>query len=212
LRHLVLRAAVWPDNSHSDESATCYEGLVKPRLRGPPLAEGQMRTLLLLRHAKSSWENAGLADLERPLAPRGRRTAPLVARRMVEKGWVPDLVLCSQALRVRQTWQLMAPLLGEAIPCKTLRSLYPGAPSRLLMTLQRTADEVGTLLLIGHNPGLGVLAVDLCGSGPDQALARMSAKFPTAGLAVIRFDALRWTDLASGGGRLEAFVRPKDVT
>jgi phosphohistidine phosphatase len=130
---------------------------------------------------------------------------------MVEKGWVPDLVLCSPALRVRQTWQLLAPLLGEAIPCKTLRSLYPGAPSRLLTTLQGAADEVGTLLLIGHNPGLGALAVDLCGSGPDQALASMSAKFPTTGLAVIRFDAPGWSDLACGGGRLEAFIRPKDL-
>ena len=134
-----------------------------------------------------------------------------MARQMVKKGWVPDLVLCSQALRVRQTWQLMAPLLGEEIPCKTLRTLYPGAPSRLLMTLHRTADAARTLLLIGHNPGLGVLAVDLCGSGSDQALASMSAKFPTAGLAVIGFDALRWSDVASGGGRLEAFVRPKDL-
>ena len=171
-----------------------------------------MRTLLLLRHAKSSWENAGLADVDRPLAPRGRRVAPLMARRMVEQGWVPDLVLCSQALRVRQTWQLMAPLLGEAIPCKTLRSLYPGAPSRLLMALHRAPPEAGTLLLIGHNPGLEMLATDLCGRGSEQALARMSAKFPTAGLAVIRFDGDDWSDLASGGGRLEAFVRPKDVT
>jgi phosphohistidine phosphatase len=170
-----------------------------------------MRTLLLLRHAKSSWQNAGLADLDRPLAPRGRRTAPLMARQMVEKGWVPDLVLCSQALRVRETWQLMAPLLGAKIPCKILRTLYPGAPSRLLMSIHRAADEARTLLLIGHNPGLAALATDLCGSGPDKALAQLRAKFPTGALAVIGFDIERWSDLASGGGRLEAFVRPKDL-
>jgi phosphohistidine phosphatase len=170
-----------------------------------------MRTLLLLRHSKSSWQNAGLADLDRPLAPRGRRTAPLMARQMVEKGWVPDLVLCSQALRVRETWQLMAPLLGAKIPCKILRTLYPGAPSRLLMSIHRAADEARTLLLIGHNPGLAALATDLCGSGPDKALAQLRAKFPTGALAVIGFDIERWSDLASGGGRLEAFVRPKDL-
>jgi len=135
-----------------------------------------------------------------------------MAKRMVKNGWVPDLVLCSQALRVRQTWQLMAPQVGEEIPCKILRTLYPGARSRLLTTLHRAADKARTLLLIGHNPGLGELAVDLCGSGSDQALARMSAKFPTAGLAVICFDVGHWSDLASGGGRLEAFIRPKDVT
>jgi phosphohistidine phosphatase len=170
-----------------------------------------MRTLLLLRHAKSSWENPGVADLERPLAPRGRQSAPLMARRMVKKGWVPDLVLCSQAKRVRETWQLMAPVLGEKIPCKTLRTLYPGTPSRLLMALHRAPAEAGTLLLIGHNPGLGALATDLCGSGPEEALARMSVKFPTAGLAVIGFEIEDWSDLASGGGRLLDFVRPKDL-
>jgi phosphohistidine phosphatase len=113
---------------------------------------------------------------------------------------------------VRETWQLMAPLLGAKIPCKILRTLYPGAPSRLLMTLHRTADEVGTVLLIGHNPGLAALAADLCASGPDKALAQMSAKFPTSALAVIGFEIKRWSDLASGSGRLEAFVRPKDLT
>lgn len=170
-----------------------------------------MRRLLLLRHAKSSWDTAGLADLDRPLAPRGRRTAPLVAQLMVKRRWVPDLVLCSQAERVRETWQLMAPLLGEQIPAKTLRTIYPGAPSRLLMTLHRAPDEARTLLLIGHNPGLGALAASLCGAGSKKALETMRTKFPTAGLAVIDFDLEHWSDLAGGAGRLEAFVRPKNL-
>jgi phosphohistidine phosphatase len=170
-----------------------------------------MRRLLLLRHAKSSWDTPGLADLERPLAPRGRRTAPLVAELMAKRRWVPDLVLCSQAARVRETWGLMAPLLGEKIPTKTLRTIYPGAPSRLLMTLRRAPDQAKTVLLIGHNPGLGALATSLCGAGSKKAREKMSTKFPTAGLAVVDFDVDRWSDVASGGGRLEAFVRPKDL-
>jgi phosphohistidine phosphatase len=170
-----------------------------------------MRRLLLLRHAKSSWDTPGLADLERPLAPRGRRTAPLVAQLMVKRRWVPDVVLCSQAERVRETWQLMAALLGEQIPVKTLRTIYPGAPSRLLMTLRRAPDEAKTLLLIGHNPGLGALATSLCGAGSKKTLEKMSAKFPTAGLAVIDFDVEHWSEVAAGAGRLEAFVRPKDL-
>jgi phosphohistidine phosphatase len=170
-----------------------------------------MRRLLLLRHAKSSWDTPGLADLDRPLAPRGRQTAPLMAQLMAKRRWVPDLVLCSQAERVRETWQLMAPLLGEQIASKTLRTIYPGAPSRLLMTLRRAPDEARTLLLIGHNPGLGAFATSLCGGGSKKALAKMSTKFPTAGLAVIDFDADRWSEVAGGAGRLEAFVRPKDL-
>jgi phosphohistidine phosphatase len=170
-----------------------------------------MRRLLLLRHAKSSWDTPGLADLDRPLAPRGRQTAPQMARLMAKRRWVPDLVLCSQAERVRETWQLMAPLFGGQIAAKTLRTIYPGAPSRLLMTLRRAPDEAKTLLLIGHNPGLGSLAVSLCGAGSKKALERMSAKFPTAGLAVIDFDAGHWSEVAAGAGRLEAFIRPKDL-
>jgi phosphohistidine phosphatase len=170
-----------------------------------------MRTLLLMRHAKSSWERPDLADLDRPLAPRGRESAPLIARYIKQSRWQPDLVLCSPAARVRETWQLMAPVLGGTVACKTLRTIYPGAPSRLLETLQRAADEVATLMLIGHNPGLGHLASDLCGRGPKQALERIRGKFPTAALAVIEFDIDHWDQLAPGAGRLRAFVRPKDL-
>lgn len=171
-----------------------------------------MRRLLLLRHAKSSWDDPDLADLDRPLAARGRATAPVVARRMGAERWRPDLTLCSPAVRVRETWQLVAPELpGEAIPVKTLRSLYLAAPSRLLAAVRRTAPEVQTLMLVGHNPGLGRLAADLCGEGPKKALRRMTTKFPTAALAVIDFDVERWSEVAAGGGRLVAFVRPKDL-
>lgn len=170
-----------------------------------------MRTLLLLRHAKSSWDQPALADVDRPLAARGQRAVPLVATYLKEHGWTPDLVLCSHAERVRQTWQLMTPILGEAIACKTLKTLYLGAPSRLLEAVRRADDGRQTLMMIGHNPGLGRLAVDLSGSGPGKVLARMGDKFPTAGLAVIGFEVEHWADVAPGVGRLEAFVRPKDL-
>jgi phosphohistidine phosphatase len=170
-----------------------------------------MRTLMLMRHAKSSWDQAGLADVERPLDPRGQAAAPPIARHIKAHKWQPDLVLCSPAERVRATWQLMAPILGRAIECRTLRTIYPGAPSRLLEVVHRTPDEVERLMLIGHNPGLGRLAVGLCGGGSKKALAQMAAKFPTAALAVIAFGAAHWSEVAPGTGRLEAFVRPKDL-
>jgi phosphohistidine phosphatase len=170
-----------------------------------------MPTLMLMRHAKSSWDRPELADLDRPLAPRGQETAPLIARYIKESNWQPDLVLCSPAERVRETWRLMSPVLDRPIRCKTLRAIYPGAPSRLLEALRRADDDVHILMLIGHNPGLGRLAASLCASGPKKALARMHAKFPTAALAVIGFDVDRWSGVAPATGRLEAFVRPKDL-
>ena len=170
-----------------------------------------MRTLMLMRHAKSSWDQPELDDLDRPLSPRGRRAAPLIARYIEKRKWQPDLVLCSPAARVRETWQLMTPVLGRPVDCKTLRTIYPGMPSRLLDTLRRAADEVERLMLIGHNPGLGQLAASLCGAGPKEPLERMRSKFPTATLAVIDFDVDRWEQVAPGAGRLRAFVRPKDL-
>ncbi len=170
-----------------------------------------MRTLLLMRHAKSSWDQPELADLDRPLAPRGREAAALVARYLALHGLVPDLVLCSHALRVRETWRLMAPVLGEGLASKTLRGLYEGAPGRLLEALRRVDDQVRTLMLIGHNPALGGLAQSLAGAGSKKALERLRTKFPTAALAVLAFDTGGWADLAAGGGRLEDLVRPKDL-
>jgi phosphohistidine phosphatase len=170
-----------------------------------------MRTLMLMRHAKSSWDQPDLADVDRPLDPRGKAAAPLIARHIKAQRWRPDLVLCSPAERVRATWQLMIPILGRSIECRTLRTIYLGAPSRLLEALRRPADEIQTLMMIGHNPGLGRLALTLCGAGPKKALAQMAAKFPTAALAVIGFDVGHWSGVAPGIGRLEAFVRPKDL-
>jgi phosphohistidine phosphatase len=170
-----------------------------------------MRTLLLMRHAKSSWDRTDLADLDRPLAPRGRKAAPLIARHLRDRRLIPDLVLCSHAERVRETWQLMAPVLGGAVACKTLRSLYLATPSRLLEALRRAADEVRILMLIGHNPGLGALAASLAGAGAERALRRLQAKFPTGGLAVLTFANERWAELAAGGGVLDDFVRPRDL-
>jgi phosphohistidine phosphatase len=170
-----------------------------------------MRHLLLLRHAKSAWDEPELADVERPLAPRGRKAAPLLAHWLDKEQLTPDLVLCSPARRVQETWELMCPVLGEGIPIKTLRTLYLAGPGRLLGALRRTPEDVRTLLLIGHNPGLAGLAVSLCGVGREKALARMARKFPTAALAVISFDAEQWSTIGEGGGKLEAFVRPKDL-
>ena len=170
-----------------------------------------MRSLLLLRHAKSSWDDPGLADIDRPLAPRGRKTAPLLAHWIDKQQLAPELVLCSPARRAQETWQLMLPVLGETIPLKTLRTLYMAGAARLLIVLRRTPDEVRTLLLIGHNPGLARLALSLSGIGREKARARMAKKFPTAALALISFDAEQWSTIGAGGGKLEAFVRPKDL-
>ena len=171
-----------------------------------------MKTLALFRHAKSDWSDPRLGDFDRPLAPRGIEAAPRMARAMKALGLAPDLVLCSEALRTRQTWDLAAPELGAAPRLVVLRSLYLASPSGLLEAIREVGPETGTLMLIGHNPGTEHLAAVLAGPGSDpKALKRMGKKFPTAALAVLTFEIATWQHAAPGTGRLSHFLRPRDL-
>ncbi len=171
-----------------------------------------MKSLFLLRHAKSSWDDPSLADFDRPLAARGRGAAPRMAAYMRKKGLVPDLVLCSAARRARETWELMAPVLGADAPVRTRGTLYGAEPGRLLAALRRAPRGTSSVLLIGHNPEIEDLAHRLCGPGSKgKALARLRAKYPTAALAVISFEGERWSTIGEGRGVLKRFVRPRDL-
>jgi phosphohistidine phosphatase len=172
------------------------------------------RTLLLLRHAKSSWSDPALADFERPLNKRGQKAAPRMGAYLREQGLVPGLVLCSAARRAVETWALAGEALskGGTAPVRTkyLRSLYLAPPSRMLAALRRTPDEAESVLIVGHNPGFEHLALGLAGPGSKpEAQRHMEAKFPTAALAELRFEARRWRDVAPGTGKLVRFVTPK---
>jgi len=166
-----------------------------------------MKHLLLLRHAKSSWDDRGLADHERPLAPRGHRAAERMAEHLRSSAPHPDLVLCSSALRTRETLERMSAAFGDA-EVVVDDELYAAGDDALLERLRRVADRFETVAMIGHNPGIHDLAVALAGSGDERD--RMGAKFPTGALAVLEFDG-PWRDLAPGDARLAAFAAPKDL-
>ena len=100
-----------------------------------------MKTVLLLRHAKSSWNHPSLGDFDRPLAPRGRKAAPRIARFMRAEGLIPDVVFCSAALRALETWALVAPGLDADVPLETLRDLYHGTPGQLPRRAPRRAGR-----------------------------------------------------------------------
>lgn len=168
-----------------------------------------MKRLLLLRHGKSSWDDPDLADVDRPLARRGEKATPRVARYMAQNGLIPDLVLCSVAARAIETWQLVSPELGPDGRVKFERGLYGTTAGRLLDRLRRLRDGPTTLMLLGHNPEIAALAARLCGDGRPKPMRRLAAKFPTAALAVIRLDIPAWTEVADGRGYLEAFETPK---
>ena len=171
-----------------------------------------MKTLLLWRHAKSAWSDPRLDDHDRPLNGRGARAAKAVADRIARQGPRPDLILCSTAMRTRQT---LAPLLkrldGPAPPISLENGLYLASEDALLARLQAVADDVSTVLLIGHNDGIGQLAANLAGDGPTDALAALRAKYPTGALAVLHAPDDSWADLRPGSAKLLEFVRPRDL-
>lgn len=168
-----------------------------------------MRRLILLRHAKSD-RPAGVADRERPLNPRGRRAAPAVGAHLAKAGFRPDLALVSPAQRTRETWEAVAAGLGDP-ETRWQPEIYEAPAERILAVIRTAPDQAGTVIVVGHNPGLGDLASDLVGEGPREARSRLALEFPTAAYAVIDFDAARWAEVAPKRGRLERFVRPRDI-
>ena len=168
------------------------------------------RQLLLLRHAKAVI-GEGMEDFDRPLAERGERASRLMGRYMRENGLAPDLVLCSPARRTRQTWELAAAELPKT-ETRFIDDLYDfGGGGALLAAIRLQGGAAKRLLLVAHNPATQNLALMLAAAG-DKALRRqMMEKYPTAGLAVISLPGEGWAATAEGDGRLEAFVRPRDL-
>jgi phosphohistidine phosphatase len=157
--------------------------------------------LYLLRHAKSSWADPGLADHDRPLNSRGRRAAKAIGRHLRDQGIEPQLVLCSSATRARETLERI----GYAAHVEP--ELYGAGAGALLARLRKVPAAVPSVMLIGHNPGLQELALLL--SRPGAGVRELAAKFPTAALATLALPS--WSTLDRGTAELIDFVRPRDL-
>ncbi len=172
-----------------------------------------MVTVLLLRHAKSSWDVPALADYDRPLAKRGLKAAPRMGAEIGALGLRPDLVLCSGAKRTRETLDLVLAALGSPPPEVLYDDvIYMAPPTGLMQILRRQPGEAATVLVVGHNPGLEELAELMVGKGDEDLRETLDEKFPTCALAVITFDAEAWADIAPGTGTLTRFLTPARLT
>lgn len=182
-----------------------------------------MRQLLLLRHAKSLWDDPKLSDHARPLNVRGRLAARAMRLAMRELGLIPDLVLVSSARRTLQTLEALGP--WDDVPLiEPMDALYLAPASAMLDVLREVQETVRSVLLIGHNPGMHELAMILVGAqaftqsglsggaGGSRAatLGRLAEGFPTCGLAEFSI-AGPWGQLGEGGGRLMRFLHPTDL-
>jgi phosphohistidine phosphatase len=168
-----------------------------------------VKCVYVLRHAKSSWKDPKLADHDRPLAGRGRRAATAMAQHLRAQGIDPDLVLCSTATRARETLARIEPALGRQ-ETKVERALYGASSEELIARLQRLPDACESVLVIGHNPGLQDLVLELASPGAERDA--VAIKFPTAALATLELPSGGWPDLVPGTAELRAIVRPRDLT
>jgi phosphohistidine phosphatase len=161
-----------------------------------------MKTLLLMRHAKSSWDADGISDHDRPLNARGERSAPAMAELVVQAGLAPRLILSSTALRARETAFAVARAFGWKPEVRLVNALYMAEPRTILAQVAALSDEVETVLVVGHNPGMEELVSDL---------GHMRQHMPTA--AVARFDvaASHWAELADAKCELVHVWRPKEL-
>jgi phosphohistidine phosphatase len=165
--------------------------------------------LWLLRHAKSRWDDPDLDDEDRPLAPRGERAADRIRDHLDVLGIEPKLVLCSSALRARQTLARVLPSLGTALEVRIEPALYTFDAAVLLDRLSQVSADVASALLVGHNPAIQELALVVADRG--ERLDDLSRKYPTAGLAEIDFRSRSWSALADRPGELTRFVMPREL-
>jgi len=160
-----------------------------------------MKTLYVLRHAKSSWDNAELADFDRPLNDRGESTAPFMGEFMAANGFEPQVIVSSPAVRARRTAQLAKE--GANMPAEIIYDdrIYEASPRTLQTVAASIDDRFDSAMLVGHNPGM---------EGFVRLLTGRSEEMPTAALAVIDLDIERWAEIDTGLGALRRLIRPKD--
>ena len=160
-----------------------------------------MRTLYLLRHAKSSWKDASLSDFERPLKRRGREAAQLVGERLAQEKLKNPVLICSPAVRTRETAELVLKSSKLRVEERWDQRIYEASLRDLLQVVSEIPDDKKVAILIGHNPGFEELLAFLTGE---------SRRMPTAALAKIMFD-VSWKDIEARSGKLDWFVTPKEL-
>ncbi len=170
-----------------------------------------MKRLCLMRHAKSDWSDPPKDDYHRPLNERGERTAKFMADYIMRSACKPDAVLCSTATRALATFEPLKVRLAGSVPVDYRDRLYHAMPDVMLEEIRATDDAVRTLLLVGHNPGLVLLAMALAEDPENPVALLVENGVPTGGLVVFDFIIESWKDVSEGRGRSVLFTRPRDL-
>ncbi len=166
------------------------------------MVEPVMRQLLLMRHAKSSWNNANMSDHDRPLAPRGKKAAPEMAEWLVKNDCVPTLIRCSTACRALETAELVSSYLHTEVPLEVLGGLYHAPPETIKIVAAQVAPEITRLMIVAHNPGMYELL---------NEYTSVDTPFPTAAIACLEASAISWKVFFASPPKLKFFVTPKEI-
>ncbi|AJP73577.1 SixA phosphatase family protein [Sphingomonas hengshuiensis] len=169
-----------------------------------------MKTLTLLRHAKSGWDDPVARDFDRPLNPKGQRAAAMVGRHMRALGLGFDHVAASPAVRVIETLAQVAAGYGRDLAPEWDQRLYLASAATLLDLVHELPEGADRVLLVGHNPGLEELVL-LLADGGGALREAVETKFPTASLAELRFGDVAWEAISGGSAALARFIRPRDL-
>lgn len=164
------------------------------------------KRLILIRHAKSSWEDDALKDHDRPLNDRGQRAAAEIGRWLASRGYLPDAVIASDARRTRETWEGIATALGSAPEARFDRKLYQASADTMLAVLRHAAGEV--VLMVGHNPGIAEFARRLVAHAP---LHERFSHYPTGATLVAEFPIEDWAEAAWESAAPDDFIVPRDL-
>jgi len=169
-----------------------------------------MKRLTLFRHAKSSWDDASLQDWARPLNARGRIDAPAMAQAMRQRDLRPDAIVCSTAVRARETLAHLGKGFLDHPDVRLTDTLYLAEPEQILDVVATAAPAADHVMVIGHNPGLHLLALSLA-DPRDGDIDQLRDNLPTASLAVLDLTCDDWSAAPRIGGSLTLFLRPRDL-
>jgi phosphohistidine phosphatase len=170
-----------------------------------------MKRLALLRHAKSSWDDPALDDFNRPLNDRGWKAARRMGRELKHRDMRFDLVLASTAARVRETIDGVQEKFDFGAPIQFEPTMYGASAESLLSIVRALPETVHKALLVGHNPGLERLLVELTRDDAGGLRQRVAGKYPTGALAVVELPAHRWGEIAPGKGKIVELILPKEL-
>ena len=164
---------------------------------------------MVVRHAKSAWP-PGVPDRQRPLGPRGQVDAPRVGAFLRERLGGPQLGAVSPALRARETWELLAVQLGPVPEVRTDDRIYDEWGARMIDVVRELPEEASTVVIVGHEPGVSRLVLQLADRANPTARDRISTKFPTCAVAVLSLE-MPWAEVRPGAAALESFTTPRDL-